>query len=41
MIEHQCENCGYSWKSNCKSAYCPACHYLDEIEEEEDADLLL
>ncbi len=37
MIEHSCKTCGYLWSSNCKSAYCPACNYLDEIEDEEDA----
>ena len=34
MIEHECENCGYFWKSNCKSAHCPQCQHIDEIGEE-------
>lgn len=41
MIEHECETCGYFWSSNCESAQCPACHTLDEIEEKENADILL
>ena len=36
MKEHECENCGHTWKAQAEVSHCMACGWLDESEGNEN-----